>query len=379
MALHPNPLSRIYLDGVITTRPDHAAWRSQYIGDSLFPIKEVPAYKLAWDEIQSENNLGGFYAINGRPIPGSDMKFKEHFQELTNVMSARVMEPQDVMYLREPGEPTPGTASYNMKAQAQAKITKFIGDCDNEVDAMVEYMRLGALQGSIVWPPKDAAGNAIAVPMPQWGDIQMTINFPIRSTFNQDGTTLVGYSSRNGTQVAWSDAANSNPIYDLEVIAELIMETIGVDAHGSRIIMGGGLLSRLAFNESIISWVKGLESGVKYIAVEELKGFIKTKIGYTIQEYNARWTYRTNHHSNEGPTVNSVPFLGRNRMIILPPGVDLGYTASGPSPDGEYRSGKYSWVAQDKEPPWETRIGEGHVCFPVFKAADSVFLFDPMD
>lgn len=376
-SLHPNPLSRTYLDGVLKERPDHDAWRAQYIGPTLFPKKDVPAYRLAWDVIRSENNLAGIYAINGRPLPGSDMRFAEKFQEVQNIMSSRVIDPEDVMYLREAGEVAVGSAGWNLKRAAQDHINAQISACDDEIDAQKEYLALKALQGQIVWPPVDGSGNAITPAMPQWGHVQITVNYPIRTVFNQDATTLVGYSARTGGAAAWTDTVNSNPLLDLEVIAELIEETIGVNAHGSRIICGGGLLSRLCFNEEIISWIKGNGEGtIKYVAPEEVKGLIKTKIGYTLEEYNAKWTYRSNLDSPDGPTITAVPFLTRNRMIIIPPGVDLGYMASAPSPDGKYQSGKYTWSVRDEEPPWETRVGAGEVCWPVFKNADAVFLFD---
>lgn len=379
MALHPNPLSKVFLTGVVKERPDEDAWRAQYIGNTLLPPRDVGGYKLAWDVVSSENNLAGIYAINGRPVPGSEMLFAERFQEVKNIMSSRVMHPQDVMILREPGQPAIGTNSWNMKSEAQRKIQGKIAACDDEVDAQVEYMQLQAMQGTLTWPPVDGSGNAITTLMPQWGNVQLVVNFPTRTVFRQAATTLVGYASRAGEQVVWTDAANSNPLLDLEVIAELISETIGVRAHGSRIIMGSGLLSRLCFNAEIIGWIKGTEQGVKMVDKSQLIDFIKTRLGYTIEEYAARWTYRTNLDSPEGPTINSVGFLDRMRMLIIPPAVKVGYFASAPSPDGAYKTGKYTWVGNDKEPPWETRVGEGLVGFPVLERADQIFIFDAND
>lgn len=375
MALHPNPLSKVYLTGVVKERPDQDAWRAQYIGNSLLPMRPVGAYKLAWDVVQSENNLAGIYAINGRPIPGSELLFAERFQEVKNIMTSRTMHPQDVMILREPGQPAVGTNAWNMKSDAQAKVKLKIAACDDEVDAQVEYMQLQAMQGSLTWPPEDADGNPITTLMPQWGNVQLVVNFPTRGIFRQAATTLVGYAARTGGAKAWSDTS-SNPLLDLEVIAELISETIGVKAHGSRIIMGSGLLSRLCFNADIIGWIKGTEQGVKMVDKSQLIEFIKTRLGYTIQEYAARWTYRSDLDSPEGPTINSVGFLDRMRMLIIPPGVNVGYFASAPSPDGKYKSGKYTWVISDQEPPWETRVGEGLVGFPVLERADQIFILD---
>jgi hypothetical protein len=376
MALHPNPLSKVFLTGVVETRPDHDAWRSQYIGTSLLPFREVPGYKLAWDVISSENNLAGLFAINGRPVPGSEMMFEGVFQEVMNIMSSRVIHPEDVMLLREPGEPAVGTMTYDMKTKAQRKVRDNIAACDDEVDAQVEYLIMQALQGSITWPPRDADGNAITTKMPQWGNLDVVINFPLRAAFNQKASTLTGHNSRAGTQVVWTTEATSNPIKDLEVIAQHIVNTIGIDAHGSTIIMSSNLMSYLAFNATIVSWVKGTESGIKMISVPELQDFIKTRIGYEIKLYGARWTYRSSVESESGPTINSVPFMGDNTLFIIPPGVKIGYFAVAPSPDGEYKKGKYTWMVQDKEPPWETRVGEGLVGFPILERADQIYIFD---
>lgn len=375
MAVHPNPLSLRYVTGVVETRPDHKAWRSQYMGLSLLPARDVPGYKLTWDVVQSENNLAGIYAINGRPVPGSEMLFAQKFAEMLNVMSARVLHPDDVSILREPGELAVSRTGKGLVEAAQRNLNKKIADIDNEVDAQVEYMIMHALQGQIVWPPVDAGGNAIATPMPQWGNTQITINFPLRTSFVQDVTTLVGYQSRTGGAMAWDDAG-STPLVDLEVVAQLINKTTGLRGHNATIIMNDEILSYLCFNTSILAWIQGTEKGTNYIAPADLQGLIQTKIGYKIKLYDAAWTYRTNLDSSEGPTVNSVPFLGRGKLLIIPDGADLGYWADGPSPDGRYQSGKYNWLVKEDEPPWETRVGEGRVGFPIPEHFDSIFVLD---
>lgn len=375
-SLHPNPLTVRYLTGVIKERPDHAAWRAQYIGNSLLPQRDVPAYNLEWDEIKSRNNLAGFYAINGKPVPGGDIPFSTKYQELKNIMAARVVHPNDVMVLREPGEIAVTRVGRAMREKAQRKVRNGVADCDNEIDATVEYMQMHALQGEIVWPPKDESGNSISPGMAEWGDVDMVMQFPYRVAFHQNASTLSGYAARGGAGYAWTDETNSDPVKDLEVIAELISETIGIDAHGSTLIMGSGLLSRLAFNAKIIAWIKGTDPGINYVATTEMMDFIKTRIGYTIRPYAAKWTYESNRSNDEGPTIQSVPFLGRNKILIIPPGVQVGYFGVGPSPDGKYAPGKYTWVKSDEEPPWETRIGEGLVGFPVLERPNEIFLLD---
>ena len=99
-----------------------------------------------------------------------------------------------------------------------------------------------ALQGSIVWPPNDEDGNAITDLMPEWGDLQLTINYPLRSNFNQAATTLVGYNSRTGGAKAWTDTA-SNPVLDLEVIAQLIVKTTGLNVDQFEIVLPSANIS----------------------------------------------------------------------------------------------------------------------------------------
>ena len=145
MALHPNPLSVKYLTGVVETRPDHKAWRNQYIGRKLMPEREVESYQLTWDVVSSENGLAGIYALNGVPKPGSDKLFAQKYAEVINVMAMRVLHPTDVAILREPGELAVTRTGRALREKAQRKLRDLIAWCDDTVDATVEYMILRAL------------------------------------------------------------------------------------------------------------------------------------------------------------------------------------------------------------------------------------------
>lgn len=376
MALHPNPLSLKYLTGVIESRPDRKAWRSQYIGTGICPMKPVGGYELTWDVVQSENKLAGIYAINGRPVPGSDILFEQKYSEVQNIMYSRVVHPTDVARFREPGELALSREGKALLQASQNKLRRLIGECDDSVDATVEYMIMRALQGNIYWPPLDADGTPITDLQPEWGNVSIRIDYPLRAAFNQAATTLTGYESRTGGGAVWTDTVNSNPILDLEVIAQLILETTGLDPYSSTIYMAGEVMSYLTVNEEIVSWIKGTEKGTNYMAPKDMMTFIETKVGYKIKLYNARWTYRSDTDSTSGPTINSIPFLDRGNLLIIPDGADPGYFAMAPSPDGAYKSGKYQWMGEDKEPPFETRVGEGLVGLPVPEHWDSIFVFD---
>jgi len=376
MALHPNPLSLKFLTGVVESRPDRKAWRSQYIGTKLLPMRDVGGYELTWDVVQSENKLAGIYAINGRPIPGSDILFEQRYAEVQNIMYSRVVHPTDVAYMREAGEIAVSRTGKALLQASQNKLRRLISECDDSVDATVEYMILRAMQGNIYWPPLDADGNPITDLQPEWGNVSIRIDYPLRAAFNQAVTTLTGYESRTGGGVVWSTTATSNPILDLEVIAHYMAMTIGMNAHNSTIVMSSEIMSYLSQNEEIISWLKGTERGTNFVAPADLMEYIKAKIGYQIMIYDAQWTYRSNEDAATGPTINAIPFLDRGNILIIPNGADLGYFAVAPSPDGKYKPGKYQWMGEDKEPPWETRVGEGLVGLPVPEHWDSMFVLD---
>jgi len=376
MAIHPNPLSVKYLTGVVSSRPDRAAWRSQYIGDTLLPMRDVGGYQLAWDVVQSENGLAGMYALNGRPIPGSDIMFEQRYSEVHNIMASKILHPTDVMQLREAGQLAVSKTGKALAEASQRKLRDAIAWCDDTVDATKEYLQLRALQGSIAWPPNDADGNPISELAPEWGNLQITITYPLRTVFQQNVSTLVGFNSRTGGAVAWNTIATANPLLDLEVIAQYIEELTGLDAHNSRIIMGGEVMSYLAFNANIISWFQGTEKGTKMVDAQALKQVIETKIGYSIEIYNAKWTYRTSVDAAGGPTIHAVPFLGRGKVLIVPKNSNPGYTAVAPSPDGKYKPGKYQWLVREERPPWETEIGEGLVCLPIPEHFTEIFVLD---
>lgn len=375
---YPNPLSRAFLQEVVEQRPDEMAIRKNYIGSTLLPFEDVDEYQLTWDTVKAENGLAGIYAIRGRPVPGSDRLFEQMFARVQHVMATRIVDPYSVMVLRDPGMVgVRSRAESSARERSLRKIRESIEWCDDRIDTTIEYMIMNTLQGSITWPPTDADGAAITEVAPEWGEASFTMTFPLRSTFNQAATTLVGYDSRAGAQVAWNDTSAS-PIKDLEVIAELIWRTTGLPARGSTIICSASVLSYLAFNTEFVNRITGTESGIRFLDIGALKEFIATNLGFKFLEYDAMWTYRTSVGSDAGPTISSVPFLPAGRCIILPPGEDFGTFATAPAPgqDDAFDTGKYVWVAKDEEPPFETRLGEGIIGFPMPKRIDSVFVFD---
>lgn len=393
MAFYPNDmLTPTFLMGAIQTRPERAAIRQNYIGDRLFPVRAVPERRLMWDSLVSENNLAGFSSPKGHAIPGSDMPFATHFADLIDVKASRYLDADIVGKVRDAGFAAVvknAGDSYAIRGIAE-RVASHVRDnlawCDDAVDAQLEYMAVGAIQGQILWPPRDANGNGIPNPMPHWNaDMELTVNFPLNANFRQNVSTLTGYKGRTGGGFVWTNDS-ADPIKDLEVIAEFMVEETGIDPYGAQLIMSRSTLSRIAFLPNVLRFVTGLVSvGVNnsvanppYADIGTVKNFIQTKLGYEIVLYDSQWTYRTLNTSTGVETVNRVKFLKEGKVIILPKSFNVGFMAQAPheTQAGTWVTGKAAWYYQSPKPPVEREMGVNVVSFPIVTYPSEIFNLD---
>lgn len=388
MAIFPNALSTRFLDTAIRERPDWEDQRAQYIGTSLLPFRSVEDYELTWDVIQSANHIAGIYAMDGTPIPGDDPEFYQMMSNVINVAASRKLDEQTVMTLREPGElALKSRVLQGKRAKALRMLRRKVRSADNEVDTVVEYLIMHALQGEIVWPPVDNSGSTISGAPPYWGNASFTLDLSFRAAFVQDISTLSGWDSRSGGGYNWKHAS-ADPVLDLEVIRELMTQTTHLPAYGSTLIMSEQVMSWLATRANILYWFKGTtgpatDGGAysRFIDSVALQNFIKTRLGYNIRLYDAAFTYESNKGSASGQTENYVNFLTPGKMIVIPPGAltpNNAYFATAPisGPNDAYRTGKQTWSEKMTKPPWTWEIGVQLKGFPILKTTQEIGVFD---
>lgn len=385
MAIYPNDmLTPTFLMGAIQERPERNAIKQNYIGEKLFPRKDVSERRLMWDSLVSENNLAGFYAPKGQAVPGSDLMFATHFADLVDVKASRYVDSDLVQKVRDAGMAavikTAGDSNTikGIGQRVAAKVADNLSWCDDAVDAQLEYMALGAIRGRIVWPPLAADGSALVDPMPHWNpEMVLNVTFPLRAEFQQDVTTLTGHGGRTGSGLVWTNTS-ADPILDLEIIAEFMVEQTGIDPYGAQIIMSRATLSRIAFLPNILRWLTGASYSVaapQYADIGTVKNFIETKLGYTINLYDAQWTYRTLNKTTGVEEVRRVKFLKEGKVIILPKSFNLGFMAYAPheTQEGNWINGKAAWYYQSQKPPIEREMGVNTVAFPIVNYPDEVF------
>jgi len=381
MATFPNVLTTKFLDAMVKERPTSEALRAQYIGRRFFPEKDIGEYQVLWDVVRAANRIAGIYSMDGTPIPGDDPGFYQIMADVMNVMAARKLDEEAVMTLREPGElAIKSRVLANKRNKALRHVRTKLASADDEVEATIEYLCLQALQGTITWPPKDDDGNTITSAPAYWGNASITLDLEFRANFKQDVSSLSGYNSRSGGGYNWKHAS-ADPILDLEVVRDLMANTIHMPIRGATVIMGEDVLSYMATRPNVINWFKGTDTGQRFVNYPDLQDFLETKLGYNILTYSAVWTYETNLGSESGVTENHVHFLKPGKVIIIPPGAlggDIAYLATAPTagPDQSYKPGKYTWIDVMKKPPWTTELGVGIKGFPVLKSSQEVFVLD---
>lgn len=381
MALWPNPLTPMFLRKYVEERPTTEDIRQKRIGLSLLPMDEVEEWELTWDVIEAENELAGIYAHEGIPIPGDDILFRQMAADIMNIMATRVVKESDVMTLRDPGDPGLHSGSRAAYKRSAKRVRRLMNWCDNVVENSIEYLIMKALQGTIVWPPQTAAGAAIPVFQKQWGRVTFTLVYPFLAAFIQNVSTLAGWPhpitgvARPGGGLVWTNPA-SLPITDIEVMLELMQETTGIDYSGGVAIMSRRVMSYLASNVSVINWVQTTEKGTAFVSTKAFKEFMSTKFDLNFRFYDGQWTYRTNLDAAAGPTINRIRYLNEGVMIVLPPGEPVGNMATGPAKAKAYGKGKYTWMVDDDEPPFDTRMGVGIKAFPMIYRPREIGVFN---
>lgn len=394
--VYPNDmLTPTFLIGALQERPDKNSIRMGYIGNTLFPTKEVSERKLMWDTLVSENNLAGFYSIKGQAVPGSDVMFATHFADLIDIKASRYLDADVVAKIRDAGMPAviKNAGDSNVIRGIMERVNSHVRDnlawCDDAVEAQMEYLALQAVTGSVVWGPKDDAGNFISDVMPHWNaEMQLNVNTGLKSEFIQNASTLSGYKGRTGGGYAWTNV-NCDPIKDLEVIAQYMVEETGINPYGAKIIMSRSTLSQIAFLPNILRWLTGAtygnsatmlnaESTPQYADVSVIKNFIQTRLGYDIQLYDAQWTYRSLNKTTGVETIRRVKFLPEGKILFLPKGYEVGFMAQAPheTQAGNWVTGKAPWVWASDKPPIQREMGVNTVAFPIVTRPNEIFVLN---
>lgn len=383
MPVYPNDmLTMTYLAGVTNEKPSKQAIKQQYRGLQLLPWEQVGSRQIVWDIVMSTNNLAGFYDPRGQAVPMSELSFGSDYANLIDMKASANLETWAVEQLREPGMLSvwkSGTgAGEDLQSRISSHINSRIGMVNEAVDAQIEYTIMQVLTtGAVVWPPKDNDGNAISPAPPYWGPLSFTVQFKLPAAQRQNVSTLTGYNNRAGSHLVWSNAS-STPFDDLELLNEMMLKNYGVSLRGGTIYLSEVLLGLMSKNTSVLQYLAGTnreQPGARlYGNVETVKTAIKNDFGWNIETYDAQWTFEANNPGGK-PVQTRVDFMKYGKVLIMPPGGNVGTMATarqqaGPGRNAPWMYGKVPWMYEAPKPPYDIELGVNAVAWPKLMSYD---------
>lgn len=376
-----NVLTNEFVGTVIRERDPEKSLTKDYLYPRVMPLQEVPEDRMTWKEIKAQSPLAGVYSQDGRPVPAGEISAEQRYAEIARIMANRILDETSVKTLKGISHLAPLAIDVSHEvvlgpARRHTEIiTKYILDCDNQIEAQLEYFCLQALQGHVSWPPKDENGDPVlAQGEPYWGTSTLEVPLPFPSAFIADYSTLVG-----GDHTAWNDPA-ADIIADLDAMRLIMSDETGVDTDDLTLIMSRRDLRYLLKNTGIKEALRNVTSaGVLSNPTEaDIRRNLGILLNVTIVLYDQKWTYAT--WSGVGKeTLHKIRYLPLGRVLVLP-GTGLrqvGVMGTSPAkgPDSEWKANKFTWFYETKNAPFTTEVGVGINAFPMYQEYDSHMVF----
>jgi hypothetical protein len=325
-----------------------------YLGLDLLPMRDVPGDRLQWDIFKNENPIAPFVALDAESPRMDDEIITSAFADIAYIRFKRVLYEHDLRILREFGQgpvrsvDQPG-AMEMMANAARNKILRQGERLSRSVDARIEWLCINSLLGSV------------SVSANSYSQVQMGYTYPVM-------TVTPGYGT-------WDDTTNSDPLRDMNDWFTDLLFDVGTMVAGRKVfsyLMRNANMRRQLFVGAGIT-AATLPSIVTRNVVE---GFLRQELGIQARFYDARYTTRTD--SGTGVTVTMSKFLPDNKVIFLPT-ERVGYTASAPAPQNNYKTGKFAWTVDPSAPgarkdPWVHELGVGFYGLPVLELPQRVMV-----
>lgn len=177
------------------------------------------------------------------------------------------------------------------------------------------------------------------------------------------------------TDTSWSDHTNSDPIEDMRVLKEQILDDTGVEV--TRAMCDGATWRNIRNNEKIAKTIFVLSNGQASVNDGRLRQYILDEVGVDVMVNDKRYV------DEKGQTVR---FMPENTFVMFPDGA-LGRTWFGTTPaESDLMGGQVANVSitdtgvavttVQKADPVNVETIVSMICLPSFEAADQVGIID---
>ena len=191
----------------------------------------------------------------------------------------------------------------------------------------------------------------------------------------QSFTFDYGVTHKGNAKVAWSDHANADPIEDIRLAKEVILEETG--AIITRAMCDNKTWRDLRNNEKIKKEIFVLTNGLGAVSDKKLRQYIMDELENEILVNDKRYK-----DENE----QTLKFMPSNTFVMFPDG-DLGKTWFGTTPaESDLMTGNVANVSitdtgvavttVQKADPVNVETIVSMICLPSFESADQVYIMD---
>lgn len=313
----------------------------EYIGYKFLPERDVPGDKLMWDLIKAENPLAPMISVDAESPRMDDEELITSYADVSYIRFKRTLAASDVRIIRDFGMAPNLSMGANMRDAAMSKITRQATRLSRAIDARMEWLQINALLGGFSYSP-----NSLS---------QLTISVNYGVSTQSAGT-------------AWTDHANADPLGDMTSWFQ------GLTFTPKTAIMSNVVFNHLAQNAKLVrqfGYEQGMASGVAptQVAPGRVQEFFNSFLGMNVMLYNARYTTYTDNGTAKAISLSR--FLPTNVVIFLPD-VPVGYTATSPAEQNDFKPGKFAWTVDPNAPgarkdPWLYELGAGMYGLPVIE------------
>ena len=383
-------LHRTFLAEIMNERPDKSkeGYRQSFIWREFLDWRDFGTRNVLMQRAKTQNQLAGLYGPQGTALPRPRIGAEQWLSTMMDVKAYDFVDPDIVrddialgeLLVTNSLETVAGRA---LRAKVREYIERAMAMNEDVVDNTLEYLTIGALKNSIVWPPVDNAGNAISPPPVYWNaDVSGTWQVGLPTDLNQDIAALVdkdGNAATADQRKYWSDTT-ADIIGALDVVDQICIEKYAFSIAGGTIIARSTLIrNNIIKNADILNFLRGNDNtqpGARgFITPRQLELVFPDAMGYTFRPYDAFWTWET-PAKNADYTSNTVFYLNPNEIIIIPPGGVQGWMGTAPleREDGDWQPGMMPWLYKDPRPNFRREMGVHATAWPIFARTEWVRL-----
>lgn len=316
---------------------------TNYMLRQWFPFDDVDADEFESLIVLDEVDLAPFVHIDAEtPVMQDELTGIEKWA-VSYIRYKKRFKESDLRIFWEPGVNDPNSLTAQSARASEAKILRFVDKLSLSIDARIEWLLAGVLNGVITYDDRMA---------------KYSVTYP--------GNWLGSNRITPGTK--W-DQASPTIVANLADWVQLAGDATGHESWAlltSRKVLGNMAKSqdiRELWSVTTRNPAFAEPDRLNPIQTEQIAGALGIIGIDQVIRYDAEYTTRA--ESAGSGTRTRVKMLNANYIWLLPIGKNLGRFATAPAMPNNFQTGKFAW-SKRREDPWVVETGAGIYGWPDF-------------